>query len=142
MQQHICAVQVLLLQKFPKRTGLQDTLDLANMRWNSHPNNLMQKINISNSQWVCVSNINSAPTVVDICDSVYPSPPCILKEQYIICHSLVTQKEDHFTNGKHAASKWRRQLWPVCYFSCSELVSWQRSRCSPQEPVIDEKAPC
>ena len=71
MQQHICAVQVLLHQKFPKQTRLQDTLDLANMRWNSCPDNFVQLVNISNSHWVCVSNINCPPAVVDVYDSVY-----------------------------------------------------------------------
>ena len=33
------------------------------------------------------------PTVVDICDSVYPLPPYIQIEGASFCHSLVTQKK-------------------------------------------------
>ena len=121
MQQHIYAVQVLLHQKFPKQTGLQDTLDLANMRWNSRPDKFIQIVNISNSHWVCVSNINCPPAVVDVYDSMYPSPP--YTELASIHHSSVTIK-DHITNGEHVASERRHRLWPVHYFSCRELVSW------------------
>ena len=60
---------------------LKDTLDLANMCWNLRPDNFIQIVNISNSHWVCVSNINCPPAVVDVYDTMYPSPPYTLKEQ-------------------------------------------------------------
>jgi len=77
LQQHICAAQLLLKQKQP---GLQDTLDLAMLRWNSRSDNFIQIINLSNSHWVCVSNINCPPGVVDVYDSLFPSPTYSLKE--------------------------------------------------------------
>ena len=88
--------------KVSKQTGLQHTLDLANMRFNSRPDNFIQIVNISNSHWVCVSNINCPPAVVDVYDSMYPSPPYTLKEQVAtILRSLEKKITLRMVNVQH-----------------------------------------
>ena len=136
MRHHICAVQVLLHQKFPKQTRLEDTLDLANMHWNSCPDNFI----ISNSHWVCVSNINCPPAVVDVYDSVYASPPYTSKEQV----SFILRSPEKITlrmvNVQHQNGGTDCGLFAIS--AAVSLCHGEDPCCSPQEPIADEKPPC
>ncbi len=81
LQQHIAAAQALLKQKFSQQNGLQNTVDVADLHYSCSADNFVQIVNLSNTHWVCVSNLNCKPDEVDVYDSLYATPCYTLKEQ-------------------------------------------------------------
>ena len=68
---HIQAAHLLLRKQYPHQNGLQSTLRLQFLpKWDSDPDDFVQIINISGQHWVCASNINCPPGVVDVYDSI------------------------------------------------------------------------
>ena len=68
---HINAAQALLRKQFPNQNGLQHPLLLAKkLQFESDNQDFVQIINISNSHWVCASNIGCPTGVVDVYDSI------------------------------------------------------------------------
>lgn len=68
---HVRAVNSLLSSQFPTLNGLQDPLQVAipDKPYESASNNFIQVINITNSHWVCASNVICPPGVVEVYDS-------------------------------------------------------------------------
>ena len=68
---HIRAAQSLLQRQFPEQNGLQSPVVLASkLQWKSDPSDFIQIINVGGQHWVCASNINCPPGVVDVYDSI------------------------------------------------------------------------
>lgn len=68
---HITVAQELLQKQFPQQNGLQSTLLLAEkLQYRSSSRGFVQIVNISRVHWVCVSNINCPPEVVEVFDSI------------------------------------------------------------------------
>ena len=71
--QLIQAAMTLLRKQFPDQNGLQSTQILArNLQWLSSNTDFVQISYISQSHWVCASNIFSSPEVCDLYDSMPP----------------------------------------------------------------------
>ena len=71
--QLIQAAMTLLRKQFPDQNGLQSTQILArNLQWLSSNTDFVQILHISQSHWVCASNIFSSPEVCDLYDSMPP----------------------------------------------------------------------
>ena len=68
---HINAVNNLLQKQHPKVNGLQDPLLLyERQQWRSSCDNFVQIICVARQHFVCASNINCPPGVVDVYDSL------------------------------------------------------------------------
>ena len=68
---HINAVNNLLQKQHPKVNGLQDLLLLyERQQWRSSCDNFVQIICVARQHFVCASNINCPPGVVDVYDSL------------------------------------------------------------------------
>jgi len=68
---HIQSANLLLRKHYPNQNGLQNTLLLqSKLKWDSKPDDFIQIINISGQHWVCASNINCPPGIVDVYDSI------------------------------------------------------------------------
>ena len=97
---HIQAAHLLLKKQYPHQNGLQSTLRLQfSLKWESDPDDFVQIINISGQHWVCASNVNCPPAIVDVYDSI-PS------------YSVGSQS---LRLQRCSASEWRVRLWFVCY---------------------------
>ena len=82
--EHVRAANKLLHLQFPTINGLQDPAILyERSRYQSGAQNFVQIINISQSHWVCASNMLSPPGVVEVYDSMpaYPTHSSVLKRQ-------------------------------------------------------------
>ena len=74
---HVNAVNVLLQKQHPTQMGLQDPLLLSEKQvWKSQPEDFVQVINICRKHWVCASNVNCSPGVIDVYDNL---PACMTK---------------------------------------------------------------
>ena len=74
---HINAVNTLLRKQHPTKAGLQDPVLLSEKQiWRSQSQDFVQVINICRNHWVCASNVNCSPGVVDVYDSL---PACMTK---------------------------------------------------------------
>ena len=81
---HIAAASKLLSKQYPSQNGLQDTLFLAEYyTWTAGAADFVQIINLSRNHWVCVSNINCPPGMVDVYDSIlaYSTGSVALRKQ-------------------------------------------------------------
>ena len=68
---HIQAAHLLLRKQYPHQNSLQSTLWLQFLlKWDSDPDDFVQIINISGQHWVCASNVNCPPGIVDVYDSI------------------------------------------------------------------------
>ena len=99
---HITAANKLLRKQHPAQHGLQDPLILAEKhRWTSDAADFVQVINLSRQHWVCVSNIDCPPGIVDVYDSIlaYSTGSVALRKQ--VAAILKTQNrtfELHFVD--------------------------------------------
>ena len=69
----IQAAMTLLKKQFPDQNGLQSTQILAkNLQWQSSNSDFVQILHVSQSHWVCSSNIFSSPEVCDLYNGMPP----------------------------------------------------------------------
>ena len=84
---HINAANKLLQSQYPTANGLQDPLVLYQAsRYRSGKQHFVQVLNISQSHWVCVSDMLSPPGVVEVYDSMpaYSQHSSVLKRQVAV----------------------------------------------------------
>ena len=68
---HITAANKLLSKQHPTQNGLQDPLILAEKHnWTSDTADFVRVISLSRQHWVCISNINCPPGMVDVYDAI------------------------------------------------------------------------
>ncbi len=68
---HVNAFSKLVLKAFPKQNGFQNTLILSQFQnFNYSSQEFVQILNVSNSHWICVSNIFCPQDVVEVYDSL------------------------------------------------------------------------
>ena len=68
---HVNAANKLLQSQYPTINGLQDTVVLAAAsKYRSGAKHFVQIMNISQSHWICASNILTPPGVVEVYDSM------------------------------------------------------------------------
>ena len=79
----------LIKKQFPDQNGLQSTQILAkNLQWQSSNSDFVQILHVSQSHWVCSSNIFSSPEVCDLYSHLSTSAHLPVKLlQYMKCQS-------------------------------------------------------
>ena len=93
---HIDIFNNLLIKTFPKQNGLQSSIILSHYQnYNSSSHDFVQIVNVSNSHWICVSNILSPVGVVEVYDSL----PSISRKSWCVpkqVAKILKTKEDAF----------------------------------------------
>ncbi len=68
---HVNAFSKLVLKAFPKQNGFQNPLILSQFQnFNYSSQEFVQILNVSNSHWICVSNIFCPQDIVEVYDSL------------------------------------------------------------------------
>ena len=118
---HMSAVNTLLHKQHPTQAGLQDPVLLSEKQiWTSQPQDFVQVINICRKHWVCASNVNCSPGVVDVYDSL---PACMtkaaltkLKEQLaVILHTSDWEFEIRLIDVQHQSGASDCSLFAVAF---------------------------
>ena len=100
--EHIKSCSTLLKKAHPFQSGLHDTITLAKKPLQCiSPTEFVQIVHVNQSHWVCLSNINCPPGVVDVYDSIpnYSANSKVLhKQAAAISQCMEKQLEIHFVD--------------------------------------------